>query len=114
MASEKTNASKNKEKAINTGDFVTDSPLIVAPTNVDDKEKAINTGDLATNDLLTVLLTNNSISGHELLRGNGQFLAIPGHGKVNISTTKEELVVITEQLASKPWVEVNLVNNDAE
>lgn len=65
-------------------------------------------------DELMVCLSNNSISGHELLRGNGEVVAIVGHGKVTFPTTKEELVAIETQLASKPWVEVHLVDDEAE
>ncbi|MCD9516981.1 hypothetical protein [Photobacterium carnosum] len=101
--SEKTNTSKSKEKAIGTGDFPVNNLPITA---FESKEKA---GD---SDRLLVRLINNSIAGHELLRGNGQFISVLGHSKITISTTKEELVAITDQLASKPWVEVHLVNDD--
>ncbi|WP_347361816.1 hypothetical protein [Vibrio vulnificus] len=58
---------------------------------------------------LHVLLTNNSVSGHEILRADGSVLAIDGHCKdLPITTDKEELVAIQTALANKPWVEIKL------
>ncbi|CCO46629.1 conserved hypothetical protein [Vibrio nigripulchritudo SOn1] len=58
---------------------------------------------------LHVLLTNNSVSGHEILRANGSVLAIDGHCKdLPITTDKKELVAIQTALADKPWVEIKL------
>ncbi|MGD1507186.1 hypothetical protein ACP6H7_25195 [Vibrio harveyi] len=59
--------------------------------------------------MLHVLLTNNSVSGHEILRADGSVLAIDGHCKdLPITTDKEELVAIQTALADKPWVEIKL------
>ncbi|MFW1503707.1 hypothetical protein ACEWBU_22865, partial [Vibrio parahaemolyticus] len=56
-----------------------------------------------------VLMTNNSVSGHEILRADGSILAINGHCKdLSITTNKEELVAIQSALADKPWVEIKL------
>ncbi|ELA9885239.1 hypothetical protein QRL11_004504 [Vibrio parahaemolyticus] len=58
---------------------------------------------------LEVLMTNNSVSGHEILRADGSILAIDGHCKdLSITTNKEELVAIQSALADKPWVEIKL------
>ena len=94
-----------------SGDASADSSVQLNPG--DDKGAEGEDPDPVT-DELTVRLSNNSISGHELLRGNGEVVAIVGHGKVTFSTTKEELVAIETQLASKPWVEVHLVDDEAE
>lgn len=64
---------------------------------------------LETNEAFEVLLTNNSVSGHEILRADGSVLAIDGHCKaLPITTDKEELVAIQTALADKPWVEIKL------
>ncbi|HIF5940451.1 TPA: hypothetical protein ACX3FZ_004456 [Vibrio parahaemolyticus] len=68
-------------------------------------------GDLPEGDdsALEVLMTNNSVSGHEILRADGSILAIDGHCKdLSITTNKEELVAIQSALADKPWVEIKL------
>ncbi|EJG0621800.1 hypothetical protein [Vibrio parahaemolyticus] len=58
---------------------------------------------------LEVLMTNNSVSGHEILRADGSILAINGHCKdLSITTNKEELIAIQSALADKPWVEIKL------
>lgn len=74
--------------------------------NVDTSTKQVEPGEDAT---LQVLLTNNSVSGHEILRADGSVLAIDGHCKdLPITTDKEELVAIQTALANKPWVEIKL------
>ena len=94
-----------------SGDAGADNSVLLNPG---DDEGAEGEDPEPVTDELTVRLSNNSISGHELLRGNGEVVAIVGHGKVTFSTTKEELVAIETQLASKPWVEVHLVDDEAE
>lgn len=78
-----------------------------------DSTSSVNTsaGDLSDGDVsaLEVLMTNNSVSGHEILRADGSILAINGHCKdLSITTTKEELVAIQAALADKPWVVIKL------
>lgn len=78
-----------------------------------DSTSSVNTsaGDLSDGDFsaLEVLMTNNSVSGHEILRADGSILAINGHCKdLSITTTKEELVAIQAALADKPWVVIKL------
>ncbi|UTZ35104.1 hypothetical protein HB762_27970 (plasmid) [Vibrio campbellii] len=68
-------------------------------------------GDVLEGDdsALEVLMTNNSVSGHEILRADGSILAINGHCKdLSITTNKEELIAIQSALADKPWVEIKL------
>ena len=63
-----------------------------------------------TAETLMVSFTNNSVSGHEILRANGTVVAIAGHAKdVAIESTKEELVALQSELATKPWIEIHLV-----
>lgn len=76
-------------------------------TEAAEKEKD---ADPISTDELNVRLTNNSISGHEMLRSNGKKLDIKGHGNVTFSSTKAEMVVISAQLASKPWIEIHLID----
>lgn len=61
-------------------------------------------------ETLMVSFTNNSVSGHEILRANGAVVAIAGHAKdITIESTKEELVALQSELATKPWIEIHVV-----
>lgn len=69
----------------------------------------------AEQELIKVAFANNSQSGVEIVLDGGDVVVIAGHAKdVTIETTKDKLVTIQENLASKPWIEVHVVEDEEE
>lgn len=123
MATTKANTRTRKSTTDNkgaegTGDKTTDTEVVVTDDGDGSDTDTQSDGNTGTGTeqvepeeetMLHVLLTNNSVSGHEILRADGSVLAIDGHCKdLPITTDKEELVAIQTALADKPWVEIKL------
>lgn len=118
MATTKTSTRTTRKPATNnkTTETTDDKSTGTDETVVTGEAGSAGAGDAGAGDVpegddsaLEVLMTNNSVSGHEILRADGSILAINGHCKdLSITTNKEELIAIQSALADKPWVEIKL------